>query len=199
MPEKMKKILLACMCILSLCVLGGCSKDDDPSSGGKVTGNVKVDENSFEVKYGYYNYDDEVGVYFFFDKDVLKYLDEDGNIQDGTEYSQLTVVYDKLISKVTDVTVYYKYSTYGEEERGYVYDYPQKDAFEYVSFSEKNGSVNISSKGIELEPYGYKPYGSCVASFSVEGKPTDLGGYEDYSRSVPMTEITDSQMRALLK
>lgn len=198
----MKKIILACMVILSLCVTGGCSKDDGPSSGSKVKGNFKVDGKQVDLKYGYVFYDGDDTEYSFFDRDMLKYIDED--IEDlDIEYSSLWINYYNRKSKVDYVTLEYKINHY--RETGYYYDNDDDDVWDYVSFSVKNGEVKCSSKSIPVTKYDYeydKNRGEYDASFSVEGKTMDVTDLEEEyydTRAVALTEVSDPKQITFLK
>lgn len=187
----MKNIFLACALILSLCFFGGCSKDDGPSGGAKVNGNFKVDGKKVDLKYGYVFYDGDYTEYSFFDKDMLAYMADE--VEDF-EYSSLWVSYDNNESYVDEIGLEYKVNYY--RDSGIYYDYDDLDAYNYVSFSEKNGKVKCSSKNIPVTKYDldFNKKGTYDASFSVEGKTLDVSDLddEDYStRGVEMTKITD--------
>lgn len=197
--KSMKNFLMACAFIISLCVFGGCNKDDGPSSGAKVSGNFKVDGKKVDLKYGYVYYDGDYTEYSFFDKDMLSYMKDE--VEDF-EYSSLWVSYDNTESYVDEIGIEYKINYY--RESGYYYDYEDYDAYDYVSFNEKNGKVKCSSKSIPVYKYDfdYKKKGSYDASFSVEGKTMDVSDLDDddyYTRSIEMKEISDPAQVAFFK
>lgn len=198
----MKKIFLACTLILSLCLIGGCSKDDGPSSGSKVKGNFKVDGKNVDLKYGYVYYGDTYNEYYFYEQDMLKYEDEDIDNLD-MEISCLCIDYDNKKSRVDYVGFEYKINYY--RETGIYYDNEDDDVYEYVSFSAKNGNLKCSSKSISMTKYDYdynKKRGDYDASFSVNGKVMDVTDFdEEYydTRCLAMTEISDPKQIAFFR
>lgn len=197
----MKKLILACAFILCISVLGGCSKDDGPSSA-KVKGSLKVDGKKADLKYGYFYYEDDEIEYIFCDKDVLKYMDEDGDVKTGVEFTALWLVYDEDISNIAYMGIDFKVNNKGG---GTYYEYPDADAYNHLSFSAKNGSVKSSSNSIPVVAYDFdeNEIGSSNASFSVEGKTMDLYEYfsdrDDNTRSIPVTEVTDQKQISILR
>lgn len=199
----MKKLLLACAIILSLCILGGCSKDDDgPSSGGKVKGIVKVDGKSFDVKYGYRIDDGDEIEYWFSDKEVLKYLQNDVEGVD-VEFSSLLINYSVRTANVDDVVIGYKINNY--RETGTYYESARNNNLEkYISFSDNKGTVKCSSEAFLMIGYTYgndDDLGSFEASFSFEGKTTNISLSDAYpdTRSISVTEISEPKQIAFLK
>lgn len=199
----MKKNFLTYAVILFLCVMGGCSKDDDgPSKGSNVEGNVKVDGNNINLRYGYAYYGSDHSEYTFSDINLLKYIDEDFEDVD-VEYSALAFYYDDYNSEIEDVAINYKINEY--RETGYFYEYEEDDADSYVTFSQKNNNVSFSSRSIPMEGYKVsndKHLGTFNASFSVNGKVKDISDLidDDYStRSIAVVEVTDTKQIAFLR
>lgn len=199
----MKKIIFTCALILSITVLVGCSKDDDGPSGSPSTkGSAKVDGKSLELKYGYAYYGDSYTEYFFYDKDVMEYIDKDIEELD-IELSALWLDYYPSRSEIKALALEYKINDY--KETGTYYEYEgDKDIEDYVSFSQKNSYVSCSSKSIPLEGYSYsdRHIGSFDASFSVEGKVLDISDYvvDDYStRAIEVQEISDPDQLSFLR
>lgn len=193
---------MACALILSLCFIGGCSKDDGPSSGAKIKGNFKVDGKKVDLKYGYVYYDDDYTEYSFFDIDMLKYSDLETKDMDF-EFSCLWVSYDNSISHVDEISIEYKINY--SKQTGTYYDFDDASRLPDVSLSNTNGKIKCSSKSIPLTKYNFhynNDFGEYDASFSVEGKAMDMTDF-DYnnseSRSVIITEVSEPKEIAFLK
>ncbi len=197
----MKKVFMACALILSLCFMGGCSKDDGPSSGAKVKGNFKVDGKKVDLKYGYVYYGDTYTEYNFFDRDMLKYSNYEIEEMDF-DYSCLWISYDNRISQVDEISLEYKINDY--KETGTYYDNDDDDIYKYLSFSDNNGKVKFSSKSIPLKKYNYdyKKLGEYQGSFSVDGKTKDIyDNEEDFfdTRGIIVTEISTPKEISFIK
>lgn len=184
-------------------VLVGCSKDDDgPSGSSNTEGNAKVDGKTLNLKYGYAYYGDSFTEYYFYDKDVMKYIDQDIEELD-IELSSLWIDYYPSRSEIKGLALEYKINEY--KETGTYYEYEaNEDIEDYVSFSEKNSYVKCSSKSIPLEGYSYNDryLGSFDASFSVEGKVLDVSDYvvDDYStRAIEVQEVSDAKQLLFLR
>lgn len=202
---------MTCALILSLCCLGGCSNDNEPSSS-KVKGKIEIDGKKVNLKYGYkFEYEDSADdddfqtSYLFYDIDMLKYIDENGDItkMPDTDWSCLGIIcigYEStsIYPIVIDIALnsYTGTMFYGTHV---------EDTFnDYGSFSVKNGNVKCSAKSLPIDKWDADGVDQGVSnvSFSIEGKPQDLTGLvgeDDYSsRGVVITEITDpKQIKAL--
>lgn len=200
----MLKKLFACICVLALCVLGGCSKDDEPGSGGSVKGSVKVDGKKFDLKSGYKIVsEDDYIQYIFYDRDILKYMGSED--VPNIEISCLVLLCEGYsTSDLVYVAIGYKQNP--STNSGWGYEGGVEDTFEeYGSFSVKNGNVKCSAKSLPL--YGYMLededdyLGQYDATFSVEGKPTDMSDFiDEYStRGIEIKEVTDPKEVAFLK
>ncbi len=116
----MKKVFMACALILSLCFIGGCSKDDDEAGSGssKVKGNVEIDGKKFDVKYGYKISDESGATYSFYDKDLMKYA---GQENPNVEFSAIIFFsYENEPDIIEMVGIAYKTNPYND--KGYGYD-----------------------------------------------------------------------------
>lgn len=196
---------MACALILSLCILGGCSKDDDgPGSGSsKASGNVKVNGKSFDTKFGYKCEEDGEWEYMFFDKDIIKYVGstETPNI----EYSCIDFVCEdnELIFVAIGININPRNET-GTEY--YFEPYEDGDFYDYGSFSLKKGTIKSSAKSLPMtsyDIYSEEYLGTANANFSVEGSPKDVsdlysGEFYD-TRSLDIDVITDPAQIAFLK
>lgn len=197
----MKKLLLACTLTLSLCVLGGCNKDDEPGSGkSNVSGNVKIDGKTINLKYGYYLGDEE---YYFYDRDILK-LDMDELMK--VELSGLAIECEYDSPNTPEfVSVAYKVNDYKETGIEYYCEVEDLDG-DYISFSNINGKVNCSAKSLPMEGYNLddeKFLGDFNASISVKGSVNDISDWydtDDYStRGIEMKTVTNPKEIALIK
>lgn len=207
----MKNLLSACALILSLCVLGGCSKkDDEPGSGNsQASGTVKIDGNSFDIKFGCKVEAEEDGTrytsYTFFDKDITKYI---GSSHPDIEYSCIDFYCEEneMMYMFIGTNVNPSKNT-GKQYYFDLYDnIDDYDYYDFGKFSLKNGTISASAKSLPL--YGYdinteNSIGTSYATFSVEGKPkalTDLINKEsENSRGMDITVITDPDQISLLK
>lgn len=183
--------------------MGGCSKDDDgPSKGSNVEGSAKVDGKTINLRYGYAYYGSSYTEYYFYDKDMMKYIDKD--IEDiDVEFSSLWIDYDTRNSEIEGVAIEYKINAY--KGKGTIYEYHQDDADISISYSIKNNTVSFSSKSIPLDGYLFDSedcIGTFKSSFSVEGKVKDISDLDDdyYStRSIEIVEVTDAKQISFLR
>ncbi len=202
----MKKILLACALIASLCTLGACSKDDDGPGIGKsnVSGNFKVDGKKADLKYGYIIEESDFADYSFYSEDVLKYVEAGKDIDEvNKEISCLFFSFDYDTSRVDELYIGYKANYY--KGTGDFYDFEGSNAYDYLDFSEKGNKISCSSKSIPVTKWDFdydNEYGEYNASFSVEGTPFDATFFEeDYysSRGIAVKKVTDAKEIAFLK
>lgn len=202
----MKKFLLVCTVILSLCFIGGCSKDDDePGSGSsKASGNVKVNGKSFDIKCGYKikEYARE-WQYMFYDRDILKYV---GNTETpNIEYS--CIVFDCEDDELAFIGIGINVNPNKETGTEYSFDtYDDGDFYDYGSFSLKNGTLKTSAKSLPVEGFDInteKHLGTYNVTFSVEGTPKDVTDIFDYdnenTRGIDVELITDPNQIAFLR
>ncbi len=195
---------MACALILSLCFIGGCSKDDDEAGSGssKVKGNVEIDGKKFDVKYGYKISDESGATYSFYDKDLMKYA---GQENPNVEFSAIIFFsYENEPDIIEMVGIAYKTNPYNDKGYGYETEYDEVDFYDYGSFSESKGKVKCSAKKLPMEgfEYGSENYtGRFYANFSIEGSVKDFSGmYEEYSsRGIEIQEVTDPKEVAFLK
>lgn len=197
---------MACALILSLCFIGGCSKDDDEAGSGssKVKGNVEIEGHKFEVKYGYKIYDEEeYGVeYAFYDKDMLKYA---GQENPNLEFSAIVFFSEEYnLDAIEAIGIAYKTNLYNETGLGYETEYDEVDFYDYGNFSESKGKVKCSAKKLPMYGFEYdsdNERGLFYANFSIEGSVMNLSDfYEDYStRGIEIQEVTDPKEVAFLK
>lgn len=192
----MKKIIYVCIFILSLGLLAACSKDE-PGDSSKVNGNFKVDGKKVNLKYGYVFHESSWSEYTFFDKDILKYLDNE-----DFEYSRLFVSYDRNRDMVDEVSIDYKADK--SQRKGIYYDNEESSLDQYVRFKETDGKIECSSSNISVEGYdGNRKYlGIFEASFSVKGHTRDMTDFDhdfSLSESIILTEVTDPAQIAFLK
>lgn len=210
----MKKIFMACALFLSLCCLGGCSKDNEPGSS-KVKGKIEIDGKKVDLKYGYkfesndFEDDDSGTEYAFYNIDMLKYADENGDIIEmpNTEWTGLAIMcIGHESTSISPVAIEVAYKIHPYKETGTSYEADVENTFNaYGSFSVKNGNVKCSAKSLPMEKYaaaggGYQ--GVSEVTFSIDGKPLDVTGMygdDDYSsRGIVITEVTDpKQIKAL--
>lgn len=200
---------MTCALILSLCFLGGCSKDDDgPESGsvgnGSVKGSVKVDGKKFDLKSGYkIIVDDDEIEYVFYDQDILKYAGAEGT--PNIEISCLALVCEGYsTSDLLYVGIGYKQNP--SNNTGWGYEGGVQGSFEkYGSFSVNKGNVKCSAESLPLRGYILEDdesyLGMYNATFSVDGNPVDMSDFiDEYStRGIQIVEVTDPNQIAFLK
>ncbi|MDE6697340.1 MAG: hypothetical protein K2K25_10720 [Muribaculaceae bacterium] len=201
----MKKVFMACALILSLCYLGGCSKDDEAGSGSsKVKGSVEIEGNKFDVKYGYKIYDDEdyTTEYAFYDKDMLKYVGEE---TPNVEFSAIVFFSEEnSVDIIEAVGIAYKTNYYNETGLGYETEYDEVDFYDYGNFSDSKGKVKCSAKKLPMYGFDWKnenDRGQFYANFSIEGSVKNLSDlFEDNTtRGIEVKEVTNPKEVAFLK
>lgn len=197
----MTKHFLPFAILLTLCCLGGCSKDDDSSDvGSDVQGYFRVDGIEGQVKYGYVYYDDSgIAEYGFYDKNVLDYIGMDFEELD-VEFSSISFYYHPVY-QIEDL--YFGYKVNYAKESGKVYE-SEGTPDDYLEFSTNNGNVKCSSTSIPMTGYDIRDdreLGTFNASFSINGQPLDVSDLvDDYdTRGIEVTQVNDSKEIAFLR
>lgn len=199
----MKVYFYACVLMLSLSIVVGCNKSDEPAGkDSNVKGNFLVENVKGEVKYGYVYYEDDGSAeYSFYDRNVLKYIDQE--LEDiDVEFTSIFFYHDAYYNKIDYVGLTYKVNYY--KETGKIYESQEEDTYKFVDFSASKDKIKCSSISIPVTGYNLsnnRELGTFDASFSVEGKPKDITDIvDDYdTRGITIIEITDNKEIAFLK
>lgn len=139
--------------------------------------------------------------YSFYDRNVLKYIDQE--LEDiDVEFTSIFFYHDAYYNKIDYVGLTYKVNYY--KETGKIYESQEEDTYKFVDFSASKDKIKCSSISIPVTGYNLsnnRELGTFDASFSVEGKPKDITDIvDDYdTRGITIIEITDNKEIAFLK
>lgn len=198
----MKYAFSICCLILSLFAATGCSKDkdDEPGSNGGSLGTCKVDGKSFSLNFGYMTEENDFISLMFTDSDLFKYIESDGSLSPNIVLSFLAI--DLEYSGTPEyLEIGYK-SNYSN--KGYGYFLEDEDELDKISLSLSGKKVKAKASDITVEGIDIvndKELGTSTASFSINGNVINLTGndQDDYTRSIPVTKVTDSKHIEILK
>lgn len=198
--ENMNKLFLSCAFLLSLCLLGGCGKDNDeePEGGNgtsEVEGSYVVDGKIVNLKYAYKMKADSGTIFLFYDRNVLNYAGSYG--EPNIQYSCLEIFCDRY-NEVNLVGIVHETNPYKGTGITYVSDFGSNDFEDYGTFVINKDKVKCSASSLPMIGYeddGEIYIGKFNASFSVEGSPLDITGLiedDDYStRSIETIQVSD--------